>query len=484
MSEKHKLLVNSLSMVANRLVQGVTTFVLTAAIARTLGAYALGQYLLSISYYYIFVNISSQGFKTLFTREIAREPEETSVYLVSGTLLQFIFSVIGYVALVVVVFVLPYSADTSLICYITGLSIVPFALSNITEAIFQAQEKMHLIAISTVPVYILRLLVMLWVMQLHYGIGYVAGILVISESLILIIEWLLLINIFQIKWQIKQNFIWNTIKAARTFLAIEGMGIIAGKIDILILSLLGSEFLLGLYGIVTQLMQPFYIISNSLTLAAFPRMSKAVYLGREQQREEAENIITSLLCLGLPFCIGLLFFGKELLLFVYHEPSFTQAVFVLNLTALTLITSSFTRTFSYVLIANSFEKFNLLEVIVTTIVGGLAGIVLISQYKLLGATLMSLAMSFTNFGILMYAVYSRIFMLRLLRVIRLPLLISSLMLIVFLIIKKINLDFLLTLIVATCSYSIFGGLAIIYKFGGFNSVWQKLSINTTRRDNS
>lgn len=61
-----KFLKNSLSLLVNRIVQGVTTFVLTVAIGRTLGAYALGQYLLAVSYYYIFVNISSQGLKTFF----------------------------------------------------------------------------------------------------------------------------------------------------------------------------------------------------------------------------------------------------------------------------------------------------------------------------------------------------------------------------------------------------------------------------------
>lgn len=37
MSERRKLAVNSLSMLVNRLTQGIATFVLTAAIARTLG---------------------------------------------------------------------------------------------------------------------------------------------------------------------------------------------------------------------------------------------------------------------------------------------------------------------------------------------------------------------------------------------------------------------------------------------------------------
>lgn len=474
MSGKRKLLSNSLAMLANRLVQGVTAFVLTAAIARTLGAEALGQYLLAMSYYYIFTNLASQGLKTLFTREIAREPEETPVYLVSGTLLQLVFSIIGYVTLVIIVFLLPYSADTSFICYIIGLTVIPFSLSNITEAIFQAQEKMHLIAISTVPVYLLRLLAMLWAMQLHYGIQYIAVILVCSESLILINQWLLLTKIIKYKWQIKQDFIWDTIKSARIFFAIEGIGMIAVRMDLLILSILGSESLIGIYGAISQLTQPFFIIANSITLSAFPSMSKAVYIGQEKQRQTTEDIISILLSMGLPLFIGLLFFGHALLIFVYKNPSFTQETIILNLISLSLITFNFSRIFSYLLIVNGFEKFNLWEVVITSVIGGLTGIVLIYQYKLLGAAFMGLAMNFTNFGVITYFVYTRLFRLHLWRVLRRPLLISSFMSIVFFILKIIHIDFLLILILSTCAYIFFITLLVIRQFGGLNSVRKKL----------
>ncbi|HEY9708745.1 MAG TPA: polysaccharide biosynthesis C-terminal domain-containing protein, partial [Oculatellaceae cyanobacterium] len=248
---------------------------------------------------------------------------------------------------------------------------------------------------------------------------------------------------------------------------------VASKIDILILSLLGSEFLIGLYGVVIQLMQPFMIISTSLTSAAFPAISKAVYLGKEMQRQEAENLLKSLLCMALPFSLGLVFFGKELLLLIYNDPSFTQVTLVLSIMSLTVITSSFSRVFSYVLIANGFEKFNLLEVTITTAVGPLLGVLLISQYKLMGAALMCLAMSFTNVSILMYAVYSRIFQLRLWQFMRRPLLISVLMSIVFLILKNINLNFLWTLSISILVYSALVGLLVMREFGGFSSVWQK-----------
>lgn len=462
-SEQKKLTLNSISLLSNRLTQGVATFILTAAIARTLGAEALGQYLLAVNYYYIFVNLSSQGFKTLFTRELTRNPEIVPVYLVSGTLLQLAFGLIGYGAMTISIFILPYRDTTSLICYLMGAMIIPFALSNITEAIFQSQEKMHLIAFSTVPIYILRLLAIIWILHLGYGLIHVVGILIISESLILIVQWLILLKMIEPRWQIDRDFIWETIRTSRTFFALEGIGIIASRIDILILSLLGSEALVGIYGAISQLLQPYYIVSSSISLAAFPSMSKAVSLGQKQQQQTAANTIEILLCISLPFLVGIFFIGDKLLLFIYQDPSFAKEAIILHIVSLSLITGASARVFSYLLIANGLEKLHLIEVVITTIVGSLAGIVLISQYQLVGAALMSLVISFVNFFVMMYFVYDRLFHLKIWQIVRRPLLISFLMSIVFLVLNEINLDFLVTTGLATLAYIGLAGLLVFRK---------------------
>ncbi len=461
-------------MLLNRLTQGIATFVLSAAIARTLGAYALGQYLLAISYYYIFVSITSQGFKTLFTREIARNPDATPIYLVSGSLLQLLVSMVGYAAMLVIIYLLPYSTDTSNLCYVVGFTAIPFALSNITESIFQAQERMHSIALATVPVYILRLLAMLWVMQFRHQIVDVGIILVISETLILAIEWLMIVKIVTPQWQIDRNFMVNIINTAKTLFATEGLGMIAAKIDVLILSLLGSEVLLGLYGSVMQLLQPYSIVSNSLNLAAFPRMSKAVDLGRDCQRQEAENTIVTLLCLGLPFSIGTLFYGKDLLLLIYQNQDFSQAVTVLNLMCISMMVATFSQTFSYVLIANGLEKFNLIEVVITTTIGGLSGIFFITKYQLMGAVFMSLMMTCSNFSVLGFAVHQRIFSLRIWQILRLPLLMSGVMSIVYLSLQYLNLNFLITLSLAVCAYTILVAVVMVRELGGLDRVRQSI----------
>ncbi|MDZ7952540.1 oligosaccharide flippase family protein [Nostoc sp. DedQUE09] len=473
MVEKYKFISNSFSMILNRLAQSVTAFVLTASIARTLGAEALGQYLLAYSYYFIFVGIASQGLKTLFTRELAREPKKTPVYLISGTCLQLIFSFFSYAALVIVVFLLPYSSKTSTVCYIMGLTIIPFALSNITEAIFQAKEKMHLIAIATVPVYILRLIIMIWAMQLKYGIEYLGAILFFSETIILGIEWIFIARLVKIKLQIDRTFVFNTIKSARTFFAIEAIAVVSGRIQILILSLLGNEFLVGLFGGIAQLLQPFMIIANSISLAIFPRLSKAVEQGREKQRQIAENIIEILLIIALPLYLGILLFGKELLVFLYNA-SFAEANIALVISAASLVFLPFTRSLSYLLVANGFEIVNLREVVITTTLGSLGGVVLVSHYQLLGAALMALLMTFSGFSQYIYFTYTRLFSLNWWRMVRRPLIIAIVMLPILILLQKLSLDFILTLIIATCTYALFVIYLGIRAFGGFRFLWLKL----------
>jgi O-antigen/teichoic acid export membrane protein len=462
-------------MLVNRLTRGITTFVLSAAIARTLGAHALGQYLLAFSFYYVFVSLASQGFKTLFTREIARNPEATPVYLVSGTLLQFVFSIVGYLLMTLVVFMLPYSNDTSTVCYILGLTLIPFSLSNITEAIFQASERMHLIAAATVPIYILRVIAMIWAMQATNRIENVAAIMVISETIILAIEWLLVVRIVKPQWQIDREFMWNTMMEAKTLFAIEGIGMIAAKTDTLILSLLGSEVLVGLYGSVMQLIQPFAIVSGSLNLAAFPAMSKAVDIGRDKQRQEVENTLAILLCIGLPFLLCMFFYGSDLLLLIYQKSRFLEASTILNLISIAAIISTCAQTLSYVLLANGLERFNLIEVVITSISGSLVGILLISEYQLLGAALMNLFMAFMSFGAIGFAIHRRIFPLRLWPLLRLPLGITVLMLAIFLTLKYFHASLWLAMLLAGSCYTAAVGAWAVFKLGGLEKVGQKIA---------
>ncbi|MEM6751746.1 MAG: oligosaccharide flippase family protein [Cyanobacteria bacterium P01_C01_bin.38] len=469
-----KLLGNSFALLLNRLTQSITTFILAASIARMLGAYELGQYMLAFSFYYVFMTLASQGFKTLFTRELAQNPIETPSYLVSGTFLQFLFSVIAYVVMALVVYLLPYNQNTSIVCYVLGLAIIPFSLSNVTEAIFQAEEKMQLIAVSTVPVYIVRVIAIIWAMNLKYDITTVSAIMVASEWLIFFIEWCLVTQFVKFEWRLNWKFMWNTTKASGSFIVIEGISILGYRLQVFILSLLGGELVVGLYGAVLQLMQPFQIISHSVVLAVFPKMSKAIDSRKDSQRQITQITIEILLMVALPLLLGILFFGKDLLILLYQEKSFAEAQFALNIFAIGLISSSFIRPLSYLLVANGFEKVNLWQVFITTILDCSISIVLVSQYKLNGAAITVIFTDYVALGIYYVESCRRLFTLNLLATVSRPVIIGALMLPVFIGLKSLDLDIILVLIISSLIYFLFIGLLGVYTVYHSNDEWAKL----------
>lgn len=451
---KSQLLINSLSLLGNRLIQGISTFTLTTVIARNLGAEQLGQYILAIGYYYIFVTLFGLGLKTLFTSELAKKDKKISVYLVSGSLLQFILSIIAYLLLLLVVFLMPYSSETSIICYIMGLSVVPFALSNITESIFQAQERMHLIAISTSPIYILRVGIMISIaLNFSHPIEYIAITMVISEVLILFLQWSILLQTVRPEWKIDRDFIKDSFYAAKILFAIDSVGVIAGKLDVLLISLLGNEILIGIYGAIGQLIQPFQIICNSLCSAVFPKISNSVLSGREVQRDNTEHYLNILFCILLPLVPTIFFYyGLEVLIFIYKNPDFTQGIMPLKIISITVIAFPAIRLFNYVLLANGMEKYNLIEVSITTVLGGLLGIFLISKYQLIGAAWTGVVMYFCSCGIATYAIHTHLFRIRWSKVLIRPIIITGLMLFLLLIIERFNLNLLSNLIIVFICY--------------------------------
>jgi O-antigen/teichoic acid export membrane protein len=463
-SNRRRLVGNSLAILANQVTQNATSFILSISIARILGPYELGQYSLAFSYYYIFMTMSSQGLKTLLTRELAKFPEKVQTCLVSGTLLQFIFSSIGFLALVGLVALLPYKPATAVICYMVGAALIPYGISNVTEAIFQSQEKMHLIAISTVPIYILRLIVMILALKLEAGINAVGLILVVSEVLILLIEWFMISRIVKpIEWKIDWQFMRDTAKAARTFVAIESFSVFKVRMQVLILSLLAGETIVGLYSAAVQLLQPFQLISLSLAVASLPTMTKSTHKDDDKVRRLAESIVSVLLVVAVPMIAIFAFMGGAALVFIYRDGSFADSGLALVILSLTMIPLSFTRSLSYVMIAYGFQRVNLRTVMINTITGAILSVILISSFGIIGAAVSALIVEASGAGQFIFAVRARIFSLQLWNIIRAPLLAGALMLVLLVAMESFSPSIVIALILAGMAYVAIVGVVSVQR---------------------
>lgn len=458
----------------NRVAQSIGSFLLVASIARMLGPYELGQYTLAFSFYFLFMIVASEGLKILFTRNLSRHPEDAPKYLVSGSCLQFVFGILAYVALFILVSVLPYKTDTTLVCYLLGLMVIPFALSNVTESIFQAQEKMYLIAISTVPIYALRLVLAIWSMQQGQGIRFICLVIVTSEVLVLFVQWGLISRSVKPDWTIRWKFIKETVLEVRTFLAIQGMSVFNLRIPTLMLSVMGGEVLVGLHSAVLQLMQPFVIIKDSLGLALFPGMTKAAQMSAQKQREFAEFSTELLLCAAIPVAIGLQLFGHQLLFLIYKDPSFAEASNILTIYGWSLVGMAMVNPLSYVLVANGMERVNLFEQGITSVQTVTLGTALIARYQLIGAAVTSIVSLITAFGMYTHFIQKGLYRYRLWIIFPRPLAIGVAMFGLFKVLQQVTQNIWVILAVSTCFYVVVAGGILLHALGGPSVVFSKL----------
>ena len=77
-------------------------------------------------------------------------------YLVNGSAIVVVFSLLSMAALLAFVRLADYSTETVFVILLLSLGLLPFSLSTVCEAVFQAWERMHYIAWANVPVNIAK----------------------------------------------------------------------------------------------------------------------------------------------------------------------------------------------------------------------------------------------------------------------------------------------------------------------------------------
>ncbi|HOG78766.1 MAG TPA: oligosaccharide flippase family protein, partial [Anaerolineaceae bacterium] len=136
-----RLIGNTASLVTNDLVNRAITFVLYALIARYLGAYEFGQMSITLIIFYLLQSLAPMGLKMLLVRETARNPQNSGAYLVQGSLVSLAASILAIWLVFGFLSIMNYAEDTTWIIMLISFGLIPYSLSAVCEAIFQAHEQ-------------------------------------------------------------------------------------------------------------------------------------------------------------------------------------------------------------------------------------------------------------------------------------------------------------------------------------------------------
>jgi O-antigen/teichoic acid export membrane protein len=120
-SSLRRLVGNVISLMTRDVVHRATIFVLYLLVGRYLGVSEFGRISLALSLFNVFQVLAMVGLRTLITREVAKDKTKTDRYLVNGSLVVAVTSLLSILILLLFVRLMDYSADTASIILLLSL---------------------------------------------------------------------------------------------------------------------------------------------------------------------------------------------------------------------------------------------------------------------------------------------------------------------------------------------------------------------------
>ena len=340
MSKTRRALKNTAIQAAGQLITWTLSWILLVILPRKLGDANFGKLFFALSYGMIFSQLINLGVNTFLVREVAvlhpapelSDEENASRRSKLRALIGNVFSLKLALALVVflvqssLIFALPYDNATRMAVLIIGIGSCLGAIGQTLGGVFQGMENM----LGPNLALILEKIVITggcWVLlALGYNLNAVCWAHTVAQvlSFLLQLGWLQKLERFGFAWD--KVLIRRVFLGGLPFLVWVIFGEIYVRIDVLMLSLMTSDAVVGWYGAATRLYGTLLFIPNILMTSIFPAMMR---LGGGQDEgafgRASERLMNLLLFAAVPVAAGTVAVAVPFVKLLYGAGPFQQA---------------------------------------------------------------------------------------------------------------------------------------------------------------
>lgn len=312
------------------LTQRAAPVVLGIWISRRLGVAPFGVYFLAISLVFIAGRLSFWGLDQLLTREVAKAPNQASRFLSNFMAIRLLMALATLPLLGVVTSWLGYAPATRRIILLLGLTIPFDNVSNILQAVYIAREEMGYLALVSAISGLGRIAAGGVALELGWGLeGVVLGLVGISAAVLglnLALVWRRFARPLQ---AIDLGFCWRQLVIALPFVLMSVFYILDNRIDVVLLSRLGTEQEVGFYGAASTLIGALTLIPFAYRTTILPMMSRLYAQAPEDLSWLYGWSLRILWLLGLPIAVGTTILATPITQFIFG-PAFAPAGLILQ----------------------------------------------------------------------------------------------------------------------------------------------------------
>ena len=477
MNTVQRIAKNTAVLLAATIISKVLGFFYVMYTARYLGAEGFGILSFALAFTGIFGVFSDLGLGSLTIREVARDESLAKKYLNNISAMKAILVTITFALIAIVINILGYPEQTIKVVYFIALSVIFNAFSGMFYSIFRAFEKMEYQSLGQILNSILILAGALFAISQKFSVIGFASIYFIVSVIALGYSFAVFVWKFSLpKLEIDWSFWKPTIKHALPFFLSAIVNIIAFKIDIIMLSMMKDDMVVGWYSAAYRLIEVLMFIPATFVGAIYPVLSNFYISSQESLKLAYKKSFKYLFIVGLPIAVGTTILAHRIILFIYKS-GFTHSIIALQVLIWTIPIIFLTYMFGTML-ASVNKQFLALKInFLCMILNITINLILIPRYSYVGASIATVITTLLSSILCFYFLSKFIYKIQIYKYILKPIMASTIMCLFIFFFTKTNLFLLICISIVIY----FGVLVLLKTFSKKDISLFKQIVNTKRK---
>jgi len=311
---------NTVVPLLSDIVSKVPGFFYVMYTARYLGVERFGILSFALAFTGIFGVFGDLGLQQLTVREVARDKSLARKYLGNIAVMKIFLVVITFGLIALTINLLGYPEQTIKVVYFVALSVIFGAFTEMFYSIFRAFERMEYQSIGQILHSVLMLLGALFAISHGFDVVGFASIYFLVSAVVLVYAFAVCVWKFVLpKIEMDWEFWKPTIKAALPFFLAGVFSVIAFKINIVMLSMMKGDVIVGWYSAAYRLIVFLVFIPSAFSGSIYPILSKYYISSQESLKLAYQKSFKYMCVLSFPITIGTILLADSIILIIYKS---------------------------------------------------------------------------------------------------------------------------------------------------------------------
>lgn len=385
---QERILRNTSYLTGAFIVQKILSFLYFVFIAKALGPYDLGLYDPAKALIPILLILIDFSLSPVLTREVARKPEKSFVYLSNVLAVKAIFAVILLVLFGIITNFSSFAAIERSIIYLIALVVAFDSFTATFFAVFRGLQNMKYEAFGMIVTQLATIIIGL--LSLHYGEG-IRG-LFLATLAGSIINFFYAFTVFKKRLGIMPSFRWEKdvivtfLKTAVPFALAAILAKIFTYTDRFILLIQSGREFVGYYATANKLTFALEFLPSAFAAAFYPAMSAAYVSNKKLLAEIFERSLFYLIIISAPIAIGSIFLAHNIFVTLWAG-DYIQSIVPFQIMISSVIVIFLNFPIGSFLNATNNQKINTINMFLTVLVNIALNLILVQRFQHVGSAI-------------------------------------------------------------------------------------------------